>query len=36
VIDFLKPKSGSPLIDAGVEAGRSFRGKKPDLGAMEL
>ena len=34
-IDFLKPKAGSPLIDAGVELGRPFRGKKPDIGAIE-
>lgn len=34
-IDFLKPKAGSQLIDAGVELGRPFRGKKPDIGAIE-
>ncbi len=35
IIDFLKPRAGSPLIDAGVDSGRSFRGKKPDIGAIE-
>jgi hypothetical protein len=35
VIDFLKPKASTPMIDAGVEVGRPYRGKKPDIGAIE-
>lgn len=35
VIDFLKPKAGSPLINTGEDTGRTFRGKKPDIGAIE-
>lgn len=35
VIDFLKPSAGSPLMDAGVDVGRPFRGRKPDIGAIE-
>jgi hypothetical protein len=35
-IDFLRPKPSSVLIDAGLDAGRPFRGRKPDIGAIEL
>lgn len=34
-IDFLKPKASSRLIDAGTDVGRPYRGKKPDIGAVE-
>lgn len=35
-IDFMKPKSGTVLIDAGMEVGLNFKGSAPDLGAFEL
>jgi len=34
-LDFLKLRSDSPLIDAGVEVGLSYNGDAPDLGAFE-
>jgi hypothetical protein len=34
-IDFLRPASGSKLIDAGVDIGFDFVGNAPDLGAFE-
>ena len=34
-IDFLRPTSGSMLIDAGVDIGFPFLGEAPDLGAFE-
>jgi uncharacterized repeat protein (TIGR02059 family) len=34
-IDFAKLKSGSRLIDAGINVGISFLGSAPDLGAFE-
>lgn len=33
---YYKPKSNSPLIDAGVNVGFSFLGKAPDIGAFEV
>lgn len=35
VLDFLKLKPGSDLIDAGIYVGLPFVGTKPDLGAFE-
>lgn len=35
-IAFMKPKSGTPLIDVGREVGLDFRGEAPDLGAFEI
>ncbi|MEJ2104688.1 MAG: T9SS type A sorting domain-containing protein, partial [Ignavibacteriaceae bacterium] len=34
-IDFMKPASGSKIIDAGTDIGFEFFGKAPDLGALE-
>ena len=34
-ITFMHPKKGSKLIDAGVDIGFPFTGKKPDLGTFE-
>lgn len=34
-ITFMKPKPGSPLIDGGVDVGLPFKGKAPDIGAIE-
>lgn len=34
-IDFMKPASGSKLIDAGIDIGFSFAGTAPDVGALE-
>ncbi len=34
-IDFMKPATGSKLIDAGVDIGFPFGGKAPDIGALE-
>ncbi|MCX6145585.1 MAG: T9SS type A sorting domain-containing protein [Ignavibacteriales bacterium] len=34
-IDFMKPATGSKLIDAGVYIGFPFAGKAPDIGALE-
>ena len=34
-IDFMKPATGSKLIDAGVDIGFPFAGKAPDIGALE-
>ena len=34
-IDFLRPATGSPIIDAGVDLGFDFLGDAPDLGAFE-
>ena len=34
-IDFLKLKSGSPLIDKGTDVGLTYAGSAPDLGAYE-
>lgn len=34
-VPFLKLAPGSDVIDRGVETGRPFRGKAPDLGAFE-
>jgi hypothetical protein len=35
-IDFMRPVSGSDLIDAGVDIGFEFLGNAPDLGAFEV
>ncbi|AVR45660.1 hypothetical protein C7S20_10525 [Christiangramia fulva] len=35
-IDFMRPKKNSKLIDAGEILGRSYEGKAPDLGAIEV
>jgi hypothetical protein len=35
-IELLKPTKKNPLIDAGINAGFSFKGKAPDLGAFEV
>ena len=35
-IDFLNLKSGSNLIDAGVDVGLPYYGKAPDIGAFEV
>ena len=35
-IDFMRPASGSKLIDAGVDIGFDFFGKAPELGAIEV
>ena len=35
-IEFLHLKSGSDLIDSGVDAGLPYSGKAPDIGAFEL
>lgn len=35
-IDFIRPASGSTLIDAGVDIGFEFLGSAPDLGAFEV
>jgi len=35
-IDFLKLRKGSKLIDRGVDIGFPYKGKAPDLGAIEL
>lgn len=34
-IDFMRPKPGSRLIDAGIDVRLPFNGKAPDLGAFE-
>lgn len=34
-IDFLRPASGSEVVDAGVDIGFAFLGDAPDLGAFE-
>ncbi|WP_167618279.1 right-handed parallel beta-helix repeat-containing protein [Maribellus sediminis] len=34
-IDYLKPKAGSDLIDAGTDVGLEYYGTAPDLGAIE-
>jgi len=34
-IDFMKPATGSKLIDAGVDIGFPYAGKAPDIGALE-
>jgi len=34
-LDFLKPKQGGRLIDAGTDVGLDFSGDAPDLGAYE-
>jgi hypothetical protein len=34
-IDFMKPATGSKLIDAGVDIGFPFAGRAPDIGALE-
>ena len=36
VLQFLKPRAGSALIDQGVDVGLPFAGTAPDLGAYEL
>jgi len=36
ILDFLRLKSGSNLIDAGIDVGLSYNGLAPDLGAYEL
>ena len=36
VVSFMKLKPGNPAIDKGVDNGRPFKGKAPDLGAFEL
>jgi predicted Rdx family selenoprotein len=35
-IEFLNLKTGSPLIDAGVDVGMPYYGKAPDIGAFEV
>jgi hypothetical protein len=35
VLDFLRLKAGSDLINAGTNVGQSFKGTAPDLGAFE-
>jgi len=32
---FMKPRSGNPAIDKGVDVGFPFKGRAPDLGAFE-
>ncbi len=34
-IAFMRPKPGSPLVDAGINVGLPFKGPAPDLGAFE-
>jgi uncharacterized repeat protein (TIGR02059 family) len=36
VLSFLRPASGSKLIDAGINVGMPFSGNSPDLGAFEV
>ena len=36
VVPFMKLKAGNDAIDKGVDAGLSFKGKAPDLGAFEF
>lgn len=35
-INFLKPRSGSLLVDAGIDVGLPYLGVSPDLGAFEI
>jgi hypothetical protein len=36
VIDFMRPKPNSKLIDKGVDVGQTYKGKAPDIGCFEV